>query len=188
MFDRYISVYLCNCTYSKSHFSNRTADCLLAAVWHMPVAVCTVMISWWWTERPSETCRVFFKDKISWDIGAFCLNYYRIILRCTALWKSKQVGCVIKHRSTQNEKINLKTLVFNDQCCDQSVELSTPNGVLWVSPPLKAFRYLETTHGHILLSHRLLTVTVHSIIIWNTSQPQKKSGTTQNLWFFRRSF
>jgi len=24
----------------------------------MPVAVCTVVNSWWWTERPSETCRV----------------------------------------------------------------------------------------------------------------------------------
>jgi hypothetical protein len=27
-------------------------------VWHIPVAVCTVLNSWWWTERPSETCRV----------------------------------------------------------------------------------------------------------------------------------
>jgi len=26
----------------------------------MPVAVCTVLNSWWWTERPSETCRVSF--------------------------------------------------------------------------------------------------------------------------------
>jgi len=26
----------------------------------MPVAVCTVLNSWWWTERPPETCRVSF--------------------------------------------------------------------------------------------------------------------------------
>ena len=34
-----------------------------AAVWHMPVAVCAVLSSWWWTERPSETCRAFYKSK-----------------------------------------------------------------------------------------------------------------------------
>jgi len=26
----------------------------------MSVAVCTVLNSWWWTERSSETCRVPF--------------------------------------------------------------------------------------------------------------------------------
>jgi hypothetical protein len=33
------------------------------SVWHMPVAVCTVLNSWWWTERPSETYRVLYKNK-----------------------------------------------------------------------------------------------------------------------------
>ena len=28
------------------------------SVWHMPVSVCTVLNCWWWTQRPSETCRV----------------------------------------------------------------------------------------------------------------------------------
>jgi len=43
-----------------------TAVCKHTAVsvWHMPVAVCTVLNSWWWTERPSETCRVSFQNKI----------------------------------------------------------------------------------------------------------------------------
>jgi hypothetical protein len=27
------------------------------------VAVYAVLSSWWWTERPSETCRVFYKNK-----------------------------------------------------------------------------------------------------------------------------
>jgi hypothetical protein len=27
-------------------------------VWHIPDAVFTVVDSWWWTERPSERCRV----------------------------------------------------------------------------------------------------------------------------------
>ena len=34
------------------------------AVWHIPVAVCTVSNSWWWMERPSETCRVLFQNKL----------------------------------------------------------------------------------------------------------------------------
>ena len=43
--------------------------CLLASkqtagsVWQMPVAVCTVLNCWWWTERPSETCRVLLQIK-----------------------------------------------------------------------------------------------------------------------------
>jgi len=27
------------------------------------VAVCAVFSSWWWTERQSETCREFYKNK-----------------------------------------------------------------------------------------------------------------------------
>jgi len=58
-----------DCTYSNRHLSDSYC-CLLAskqtavAVWQMPVAVCTVVNSWWWTERPSETCRVSFQNKI----------------------------------------------------------------------------------------------------------------------------
>ena len=31
-------------------------------------SVCTVLDFWWWTERPSETCRVFFQNKIKLEI------------------------------------------------------------------------------------------------------------------------
>jgi hypothetical protein len=64
-----------DCTYSNRHLSNRYC-CLLASgykmelipaskqtavsVWQMPVAVCTVLHSWWWAERPSETCGASF--------------------------------------------------------------------------------------------------------------------------------
>jgi hypothetical protein len=34
---------------------------LAVSVWHIPVAVCTVLNSWWWTERLSETCRVLYQ-------------------------------------------------------------------------------------------------------------------------------
>ena len=35
------------------------------SVWHMPVSVCTVFNSWWWTERPFEKCRVSFQNEIN---------------------------------------------------------------------------------------------------------------------------
>jgi len=38
-----------------------TATKQIHTAWQMPVAVCTVLNSWWWTERPSETCTVSFQ-------------------------------------------------------------------------------------------------------------------------------
>ena len=57
------------------------------SVWHMPVPVCTVLNSWWWTERPSETCRVSFQNKIIWSIGASGWFYYRNF--CVNIFKKK---------------------------------------------------------------------------------------------------
>jgi len=67
--------------------------CLLAgtrqqadsSIWHMPVALCAVLNSWWRTERPSETCRQSFQNKIIWYTGASSWFYYS---RCTAIWTS----------------------------------------------------------------------------------------------------
>jgi len=49
------------------------------AVWRIPDAVCTVLNSWWWTERPSETCRVLLQNKINlrnWCIWLVLLYKY----------------------------------------------------------------------------------------------------------------
>ena len=32
-------------------------------VWHIPIAACAVLDSWWWTEKLSETCTVLFQNK-----------------------------------------------------------------------------------------------------------------------------
>ena len=59
-----------DCTYSNRHLSMGFC-CLLASkqtavsVQQMPVAVCTVLNSWWQMKRPSETCRVSFQNKIN---------------------------------------------------------------------------------------------------------------------------
>ena len=59
------------------------------SVWHTHVAVCTVLNSWWWTERPSETCTVSFQNKINLIHWRILLVLLYNILRCTALWTSK---------------------------------------------------------------------------------------------------
>ena len=41
------------------------------------LAVCTVLDSWWWTEKPSETCRVLFQNKINLRYCASGWFYYR---------------------------------------------------------------------------------------------------------------
>jgi hypothetical protein len=51
------------------------------SVWHIPVAVCTVLNSWWWTERLSETRRVLFKNKFEKLVHLFGFTL-RIIQGC----------------------------------------------------------------------------------------------------------
>jgi len=87
-----------NCTYSNGICQTAAATCclsnsccyLLAAgsssYLTYTVAVYAVLSSWWWTERLSETCRAFYKNKSFEIAGASCWLYYRNILRCTDLW------------------------------------------------------------------------------------------------------
>jgi hypothetical protein len=48
---------------SVHHYLAHGSRQVAVSVWHTPVAVCTVLNSWWWTERPSETCRVLCRNK-----------------------------------------------------------------------------------------------------------------------------
>jgi len=32
-------------------------------VWQIPDAVCAVLCSWWWMEKPSETCGASYRNK-----------------------------------------------------------------------------------------------------------------------------
>ena len=47
-------------------------------VWQTPDAVCAVLSSCWWTEKPSETCRASYRNKL-WNI-ACCWLYAANIL------------------------------------------------------------------------------------------------------------
>jgi len=55
-------------------------------VWHIPDAVCTALNSWWWTERPAETCRVVF-NKLEKNCASSWF-YYRNVSQCTVPWTS----------------------------------------------------------------------------------------------------
>jgi len=79
-----------DCTYSNNHLSNRYC-CLLVSkqtavsVWQMIVTVCTVLKSWWWTERQSETCWVSFQNKI--NLIHWCIlgtRWRRLLRHCTS--------------------------------------------------------------------------------------------------------
>ena len=109
--------------YSNRHLSNRYC-CLLASiptskqtavsVWHMPLAVCTVLNSRWWTERPPKTCRVSYQNKINliqWCIWLILLHKYttmhgpmnvkktEALLSCSSIfglytgWKERTNNC-----------------------------------------------------------------------------------------------
>ena len=43
----------------------------------IPDAVCTALDSWWWTERPSKTCRLLFQNKINLRYCASAWFYCR---------------------------------------------------------------------------------------------------------------
>ena len=44
---------------------------------HIPDVGCKVLDSWWWTERPSETCRMLFQNIINLFYCASSWSYYR---------------------------------------------------------------------------------------------------------------
>jgi len=106
------------------------------SVWQMPVAVCTVVNPWWWTERPSETCRVLFQNKIIWYIGASGWIYYRNTLRCTALWTSNLMVFFMFEPST-HETLKLRWplppyLTHRTRCKDDVI--LWPSLSSWCSP------------------------------------------------------
>jgi hypothetical protein len=88
-----------------------TYCCLLASkqaavpVSHIPVAVCTVLHSWWWMERPSETSRVLFQNKI--NLRNWCI-WLDLLQKCTHINMIYTCVCVL----FVTQQCNF------DPCCD----------------------------------------------------------------------
>jgi hypothetical protein len=58
-------------------------------VWHIPVAVYTVLDSWWWTVNLSDTCRVLYHNKFEKSVYLVGFSY-KNISRCAVLWMSNK--------------------------------------------------------------------------------------------------
>jgi hypothetical protein len=66
----------------------------------IPDDVCTILDSWWWTERPSETCRVFLISNFRHDLCVVCFllgnspasEFYMPKFRNTLFHLHRQVG------------------------------------------------------------------------------------------------
>jgi len=91
------------------------------SVWQMPVAVRTVLNSWWWTERPSETCRVFFKNKIETlvHLVGFGIKKWRHALHM--LQKERKCEGIKVTESdtwTEGQRILLMLMESITLCCD----------------------------------------------------------------------
>jgi hypothetical protein len=68
---------------------------------HIPDAVCTVLGSWWWTEKPPETHRVLFQNKINLRYCASIWSYYR----------NRTVGVELFHADKQTNRHMTKLIV-----------------------------------------------------------------------------
>jgi hypothetical protein len=70
--------------------------------------------SWWWTERPSETCTMLFQNKINLRYCASGWFYYRNILRYTVLHTSNLhwLNCILESTGVVWVKKTLKCLYF----------------------------------------------------------------------------
>jgi len=75
-------------------------------VWHIPIAVCTVLDYWWWTERLSETCRVLLQKK-----NKFEELVHLVVFIITIYHNTRSSECQVL--STQNPKF-----WHNDFCAE----------------------------------------------------------------------
>jgi len=110
------------------------------SVWHVPDAVCTILDSWWWTEGPSETCRVLFQYKTNLRYCTFGWFYYRNILRCTVQQRSKvccmnprSVKVLMPENTTRRHTLRLLLVNLNtrNHLCLRIFKVLTDNFLYW---------------------------------------------------------
>jgi len=79
-------------------------------VWHITVAVCTVLDSWWWTENLSETCRILFQKKI-FEISASRWFYYKNMPKLVVSSKKPEgsLPCSWRHAAHPGDKTRRST-------------------------------------------------------------------------------
>jgi hypothetical protein len=98
-----------DCTYIIRYMSHRCCGYLLTRSHKTCIVWCRMysLRPWWWTERPSETCRALFQNKINLRYCASGWFYYGNILQCTVLQTSNLQSfdvCLSVHRCIYVEK------------------------------------------------------------------------------------
>jgi hypothetical protein len=83
----FIQGFTHNGNITASYNKNQRDELISQIVWHIPIAVYTVLDSWWLPENLSETCRVILQNKF-WEIVASHWFYKKNISQCTVLWMS----------------------------------------------------------------------------------------------------
>jgi len=115
------------------------------SVWHIPDAVCTVLDSWWWSERPSETCRVLLKNKCEKMVHlvGFTIEkkiwqrYFEITEECITACKFGEVG--------RDDEVNAFFRNVSTSLTDHSIQINQPTRCKnFSSLPLDAHVQLNT--------------------------------------------
>jgi len=91
-------------------------------LYDIPNAVCTLLDSWWWTERPSETCRVLFQNKINLRYCASGWFYYRNSVLSIWHFRSSELSHFVDDCIFTDVSVN--TLPLNSRCKIEEVFLS----------------------------------------------------------------
>jgi len=91
-----------------------------AAVWHIPVAVCTVLDSWCWTERPKHVECLFFHRACCYRTlfknatHALC---FKIHTKTQSLFKTLECLRLLCHPTCFGHKLDHLQEMFLVQCC-----------------------------------------------------------------------
>jgi len=81
-------------------------------VWHIPDAVCTTVLdSWWWTRRQSETCTVLLQNKI--NLRNWCISLVftvEVVRDFDYSVSEKHFVCIVKAGLEAN--VSMRTELF----------------------------------------------------------------------------
>jgi len=124
-------------------------------VWHILIAVYTVLVSWWWTENLYVTCRVLFQKEI-WEISASLRFYYKsvksMLILEEALWENSLN--IVNDAPTIH--VNFITNVF--KICEKM------GGTKFLSPLVKLFYFISFYFQHVF--YKIVALFCASLIVY----------------------
>ena len=123
---------------------------------HIAIAVCTVLDSWWWTEKLSKTCRALFQKSV-WEISASRWFYYKnksSVLKWMALYLQIYILSIVKMWDMARSIC---------QCYFDTSSWFSEMNVLYAKE-LLLLLLLLLSHWHVrVISHHLLPCSTYSL-------------------------